>query len=621
MTAMPDLRPATVALSQLYFDLDHNSRQGTDEPAMVELINSIEHNGLITPLTVRPSKTTGNYYVIDGHRRLEALNRLYGHKREETHVPVLVRAVDDANARALSLAANIVRLPLHPADQYKAFAAMLDEGMEEGEIATRFHLPVKDVQRVLALGRVIPAALALYKEGRIDADTVKLFASVSEERQLAVWKHAYEEDNLTRWQVHRLLTDNTIKGDTPIARLVGEERYEQAGGRIERSLFTDETRWLDVELALTLAKQRMGQLKEELLAEGWAFVMVQGDMPKNWQSWSREYAAKVYTDEVIKDLHEIETRMDEIEEIDADDLTEENEQEMEKLEDRQRELEATGTKQFTAEQKAASGVVLMEDYSIIPGLKWPAKQKQPEPGAEVEKKPEVKPWSQALLDEVNSHGTVAAQLAIMREPNVADCMLLAGMYQDTVHDVVPKVMALNSADRFADTQVNAGAEIQKALKSFGIKGAKFWSVYEQIAALSLPDRERLRSVLVARAMRKRHGSDLEELFDHLSTTDLPATWVPDRAFFDRLNTAQLSVIYKEVTGFGIKEGTKKTEAVDMTLKMATQRNWVPKWLRKGMPADKPTITVEPKKQKGKRDPKAVTQVGEDGKSVRKKKAA
>lgn len=620
------MKSAIVALSQLTFDTAHNSRQLLDEQAQQELTRSIEANGLITPLTVRATGS-GSYAVIDGHRRLEALNRLYGEKADDHVVPVLVRDADDKDAVVLSLAANIVRLPLHPADQYQAFAKMLDEGMEREEIAARFNLSLKDVERVLALGRVIPAALDLYRQGRIDADTVKLFASCSEERQLAVWNKAYENDQLTRWQVHRLLSDDTIMGNSTIARIVGEEAYEAAGGRIERSLFNDDTRWLDTELAKTMADTAFTARIEELKTEGWAFVQRDEDMPKQWRSWGREYAEADFAPEDWEELKAIDARLDALSELDQDEWTEEQEAEYEELENRQGEIRQERViHRFTPEQKAATGVVICEDYTLVYGVRKPEKVQLPEPGAEPEpKKPEVKPWSQALIDEVESYGTVAAQLAIMREPNVADCMLLAGMYQDTVHDPAVRVMALNSADRFCDTQINAGAEIQKELKSFKIKGAKFWSVFEQIRHLSLPDRERLRAVLVARAMKKRRGSELEEVFANLTTADVMATWKPEKEFFERLNTKQLEEIYKELTGYGFNDPTTKASAVAMVATKAAAANWLPKVLRKGASAvdqvkAEHAEAKSQKKAKTKRDPKAVTKVGEDGKTERKKAA-
>jgi hypothetical protein len=282
---------------------------------------------------------------------------------------------------------------------------------------------------------------------------------------------------------------------------------------------------------------------------------------------------------VRQDLDEIDARLEEMQGI--ADWTDELEDEHGKLEERHDELSETCVKAFTPEQKARAGAVLMEDYAITCGFIWPVAEKT-EVADEGETLPDVKPWSQALVDDVDSYGTVAAQLAIMREPVVADAMMLAGMYQDTQHHTNVRVMALHSADRFCNAEINADIEIDRALKSFDIKGAEFWSVFEQIRAMPLPDRELLRAALVARALKKRRGPELEALLGKLSTCDLAATWMPGREFFERLNVTQLSGVHEELTGYRLADPTTKKSAVQTVLEKAEAAGWVPKWLRAGL---------------------------------------
>jgi ParB family transcriptional regulator, chromosome partitioning protein len=53
--------------------------------------------------------------------------------------PVACRpANDDIDASELSLAENIMRAPMYPADQFEAFRGLIDEGATTADIATRF---------------------------------------------------------------------------------------------------------------------------------------------------------------------------------------------------------------------------------------------------------------------------------------------------------------------------------------------------------------------------------------------------------------------------------------------------------------------------------------------------
>jgi ParB family transcriptional regulator, chromosome partitioning protein len=93
-----------------------------------ELAASIAAHGLLQNLQVRPGDD-GKYEVVAGERRLAALKRLAKAKTiaktEEIACHVLAA---DEDASEISLAENVIRLPMHPADQYEAFKALNDQG-------------------------------------------------------------------------------------------------------------------------------------------------------------------------------------------------------------------------------------------------------------------------------------------------------------------------------------------------------------------------------------------------------------------------------------------------------------------------------------------------------------
>jgi ParB family transcriptional regulator, chromosome partitioning protein len=158
----------TVKLSQLVPDPVINSRITGQKDGIKELATNIEEVGLILPLAVR-AISGDTYSIIDGHRRYAALKLFKG---DDDDVPVLVQDVDDTYAQEMSLAANIMRLPLHPADQYEAFKALVDKGVDVEDVATRFSVTVKDVKQRLALGSVQPSVLDYYRSGELTLDAV-----------------------------------------------------------------------------------------------------------------------------------------------------------------------------------------------------------------------------------------------------------------------------------------------------------------------------------------------------------------------------------------------------------------------------------------------------------------
>jgi ParB family chromosome partitioning protein len=140
-----------------------------------ELASSIAAHGLLQSLSVRPmldseGAETGKFAVCGGGRRLAALQLLAKRKQiAKTYlVPCLISEGDEEEA---SLAENIVRENLHPADQYEAFKRLADEqccGAEE--IAARFGVTPQVVRQRMRLGAVSPKLMQHYRDGNLDLD-------------------------------------------------------------------------------------------------------------------------------------------------------------------------------------------------------------------------------------------------------------------------------------------------------------------------------------------------------------------------------------------------------------------------------------------------------------------
>jgi ParB/RepB/Spo0J family partition protein len=98
-------------------------RQYFDEEALAELSKDIEARGIIEPLIVREvNAEPGTYEIIVGERRYRAA-QMAG--LEE--VPVIVRTMDDREARFTMLAENVQRQDLDPRDEQRFFITLQNE--------------------------------------------------------------------------------------------------------------------------------------------------------------------------------------------------------------------------------------------------------------------------------------------------------------------------------------------------------------------------------------------------------------------------------------------------------------------------------------------------------------
>ena len=140
-----------VPLSQLLPRRSKRNVRTTPRQSIPELAASIARIGLLQNLIVILSTDGEAYEVVAGDRRLTALKLLAKKKRIAADYEVPCLLVPDASARTVSLAENLLREQMHPADQFEAFAALVKEGRPIEDIAADFGVSPLVVQRRLKL--------------------------------------------------------------------------------------------------------------------------------------------------------------------------------------------------------------------------------------------------------------------------------------------------------------------------------------------------------------------------------------------------------------------------------------------------------------------------------------
>lgn len=293
----------TVGLNQLRYGHDKgapveglNSRVTDRKGALQELVASIRAVGLVAPLAVAEG-AGGFWYVIDGNRRLAALRQVAKADKLADDHQVPVRKVD-ASLFEASLAANVVRAPMHPVDQFEAFAKLNADGMTVGDIAARFGLTDRTVRQRLALGQLHPTVRAAWRAEEIDAETAKAFTLTSDQdRQAEVFKEAHESDQLDPHFVESKLVGD-ITQDNRFVRFVGLEAYRAAGGEVVADLFEEEVHVLNPDVLDRLVREKMKAVCDELVAAGWAWAKYRADVdPSKFDRPYRDDFAALTEDE------------------------------------------------------------------------------------------------------------------------------------------------------------------------------------------------------------------------------------------------------------------------------------------------------------------------------------
>ncbi len=341
-----------------------------DEFAEEQLRASIKAHGLLKNLIARADEPDADgaerFAVVAGGRRLAALKALAENGTLHADHPVPCKIAPNGNAGELSLAENVVRIAMHPADQVVAFAALAGAGITVASIAARFGVSERTVEQRLRLGNAAPELLDAYRAENIDLETLMAFAVTTDhDRQLGVWERVSAQGyRPSAWQVKRMLTEERVPAGTAMARYVRVETYEAAGGSVLRDLFADEYEngvWLeDPKLLGELAMTKLTAAADELATRWkWADAMPEVD----WSATARfgriqpEPAEPTAAENA--EIEKLRTRHDELATMDEDEWTDELIEEAEAIEPRldaiEAEVDARAT--FRPEDFAMAGCI------------------------------------------------------------------------------------------------------------------------------------------------------------------------------------------------------------------------------------------------------------------------
>jgi ParB family transcriptional regulator, chromosome partitioning protein len=261
-------------------DSPKNVRQVPHTEAHIKsLAASIHALRQMYPLVVEPEvgesgEPTGCYLVTAGKgRRLAQLERV---KLDQIPAdqPIWCVLGSTEESRELSLADN-VHEPMHPADEFAAFKALLDDGRTPEYVAARFGTTPQVVQRRLKLANVAPEFIEMFRKGTLEIDHMMAFALTDDhEHQRSAWASIAKGDLVpnANWLRQTLIADE-LPLSSALAKFVGLA-YEKAGGPIRRDLFSPEDKGyvMDVELLTKLAAEKLEKAAAKLKKEGYAWA-------------------------------------------------------------------------------------------------------------------------------------------------------------------------------------------------------------------------------------------------------------------------------------------------------------------------------------------------------------
>ena len=583
----------------------------TDRLAGVEeMAKNIKDKDLLENLVVqtvegaKPSEIT--HEVVAGGRRFAALKLLAKRKKVARDYPVrcLVLGADES-ATEISLAENFLRAPVHPADQFEAFAELVHEGNSVDDIAARFGVTPTFVEQRLKLASISPRLIAEYRSGAMTLEQLTAFTlSDSHALQEEVWfERSYAE--MPAHAIRQLLTRSQVDAADRRARFIGAKAYQEAGGAILRDLFDaeDEGYFSDSQLLDRLVFEKLEAAAESIRAEGWRWVEIYPDL--DLAQLSRHGRASTVELQLSEaDEARLSTLGERYDELVA--ALEEGEgagsEELDQVSAEIAELESKKTA-WPDEDKAAAGAIVSVGHDGLMEVHRGLLKSDPtarRAGNGHERRTTTgergNGYSDAILVDLSAYRTAALRELVSGNPDVA--------MQALLHALADQLLYGGPSDSCLRL---VASEVRLAHASQSVAESRAWLAFQarhETWLARLPERERLwswvgeiepqdRSSLLAHCLaltvdalhHRGNGSDRAGALNLALATglDMRAWWRPTREnFLDRLSKNDILAAVSE----GVSPqaswrlaGFKKERMAKEAEKLLAEGGWLPMPLR------------------------------------------
>ena len=230
-------KPVVISIEKLH-PFDGHPFKVKDDDEMNTLIESIQTQGILSPLIVRPIEDTDKYEVISGHRRLHAAI-----KAGIAEVPALIYALDRDAAAIAVVDSTLHRehiLPSEKAFAYKLkYEALKHQGTScqvgtksrtDEQIAENANDSARQIHRYIRLTYLIPEFLEKMDQGEIALSVGVELSFLDESIQREVLEQCAINDCTPSysqaWRMHKAEREGTLT-TAVIQTVMSEEKANQ----------------------------------------------------------------------------------------------------------------------------------------------------------------------------------------------------------------------------------------------------------------------------------------------------------------------------------------------------------------------------------------------------------
>ena len=229
-------QPVNIPVSKLHPFEGHPFKVKDDEE-MNTLIESVQTQGILSPLIVRPIENTDEYEVISGHRRLHAAQ-----KAGISEVPALIYALDRDSAAIAVVDSNLHREHILPSEKAFAYKLKMEALSHQGtsrqlgekwsvsQISESANESERQIHRYIRLTYLIPEFLEKMDKGEIALSVGVELSFLDEQSQREVWEQCGVNDCTPSYaqavHMRKAFNDSKLTADV-IRSIMSEEKANQ----------------------------------------------------------------------------------------------------------------------------------------------------------------------------------------------------------------------------------------------------------------------------------------------------------------------------------------------------------------------------------------------------------
>lgn len=215
---------------------------------LAELQASLQANGLLQPIVVRPAGTN-SYELIAGERRLRAATQLGW-----PDIPVVVRDIDDRTLLTLALVENLQRADLNAVEEAEGYQRLIDDfGLTQQRVAELVGKDRSTIANTIRVLQLPESVQRMVRDGQLSLGHARALLTLEDDRAITAAAREVIDKGLSVRDIEARARQVRPDKRRPIVKVPGQDTEVR---RVEEEL----RRHLQTDVSVTVSRDYRGTI-------------------------------------------------------------------------------------------------------------------------------------------------------------------------------------------------------------------------------------------------------------------------------------------------------------------------------------------------------------------------